>query len=111
MEELIAAGELVGVDAQHPARGRVQLAGAEDGSAVLRFEGYEVIGGPDLYVHLTTDPLGDVHAAGAIELAPVEVLSGSVDYDVPSGVDPSTFRAAVIHCRPYNAVFASAVLE
>ena len=87
MDELIAEGELVGADAYHPASGRVRLARAADGGAVLRFEGYEVSDGPDLYIHLTPDPRGDVHAGGAIELAAVKALSGSVDYDVPSGVD------------------------
>ena len=109
--ELIAMGELMGVDAFHTGSGQVLLVRAPDGSLVLRFQDYEVRNGPGLYIYLTPDPDGDVHADGAIELEKIKATSGFVNYDIPSDVDPSIFRTAVIYCKPFGVVFATAVFE
>ena len=104
-------GELEGADDFHTGSGQVLLARAPDGSAILRFQDYAVRNGPDLYVYLTPDPGGDVHAAGAIEIGPVRATRGSVNYDVPRDADLGAFRAAVIYCKPFRVVFATAVLR
>ena len=109
--ELIAMGELIGVDAFHTGSGQVLLVRAPDGSLVLRFQDYEVRNGPGLYIYLTPDRDGDVHADGAIELEKIKATRGFVNYDVPPDVDPSIFRAAVIYCKPFGVVFATAVFE
>ena len=88
--ELIAMGELIGVDAFHTGSGQVLLVRAPDGSLVLRFQDYEVRNGPGLYIYLTPDRDGDVHADGAIELEKIKATRGFVNYDVPPDVDPST---------------------
>jgi hypothetical protein len=109
--ELISMGDLEGADAFHTASGAVLLVRDPDGNVILRFQDYEVRNGPDLYVYLTPDPGGDVHADGAIELSPIKATSGFVNYDVPADVDASTFRAAVIYCRPFAVTFATAQLR
>ena len=109
--ELIAMGELEGVDAFHTGSGQVLLLRAPDGSLILRFQDYEVRNGPGLYIYLTPDPEGDVHADGAIELEKIKATRGFVNYDVPADVDPTTFKAAVIYCKPFGVVFATAVFE
>ena len=104
-------GELMGADMFHTGSGLVLLVRAPDGSLVLRFQDYEVRNGPDLFIYLTPDPDGDVHVDGAIELSAIRATQGNVNYEVPDGVDPSTFRAAVIYCRAFSVLFAHAELE
>ena len=109
--ELISRGDLEGADAFHTAHGEVLLVRSPEGEVVLRFQDYEVRNGPGLYVYLTPDPGGDVHAEGAVELAPVRATSGFVNYDVPSDLDVGSFRAAVIYCKPFSVTFATAELR
>ena len=108
---LVSMGELMGADMFHTGSGLVLLVRGPDGSLVLRFQDYEVRNGPDLFIYLTPDPDGDVHVDGAIELSEIRATSGNVNYELPDGVDPSTFRAAVIYCRAFSVLFAHAELE
>ncbi len=108
---LVSMGELMGADMFHTGSGLVLLVTAPDGSVILRFQDYEVRNGPDLFIYLTPDPDGDVHVDGAIELSAIRATQGNVNYEVPDGVDPSTFRAAVIYCRAFSVLFAHAELE
>ena len=108
---LIARGELMGADAFHTGSGVVLLVTAPDGTTILRFQDYAVRNGPDLHVYLTPDPSGDVHAPGAIDLGEVRATQGFVNYDVPAGIDPTTFRAVVIYCQPFSVTFATAELR
>ena len=105
---LIARGELMGTDAFHTGSGEVLLVSDPDGNLVLRFQDYEVRNGPDLFVFLTPDPAGDVHAEGAVNLGGIRATNGSVNYEVPANVDPTTFRAAVIYCQAFSVTFAVA---
>ena len=105
---LIARGELMGTDAFHTGSGEVLLVSDPDGNLVLRFQDYEVRNGPDLFVFLTPDTAGDVHAEGAVNLGGIRATSGSVNYEVPADVDPTTFRAAVIYCQAFSVTFAVA---
>ena len=108
---LISMGELMGADSFHTGSGQVLLVRAPDGSVILRFQDYAVRNGPDLFIYLTPDPDGDVFADGAIELSEIRATSGNVNYEVPDGVDPSAFRAAVIWCKAFAVLFAHAELE
>ena len=111
MGELISSGELMGEDSFHTGSGQVLLVRSPDGEAVLRFQDYEVRNGPDLFIYLTPDPDGDVHADGAIELGDIKATRGFVNYDVPGDVDLSSFRAAVIYCKAFSVTFAVAMLQ
>ena len=109
--ELISRGDLEGADAFHTAHGEVLLVRSPEGAVVLRFQDYEVRNGPGLYVYLTPDPGGDVHAQGTVELSPVRATSGFVNYDVPADLDVASFRAVVIYCKPFSVTFATAELR
>ena len=108
---LISRGELMGADAFHTGSGDVLLVVGPAGEVILRFQDYAVRNGPDLHVYLTPDPGGDVHAEGAVDLGAVKATNGFVNYDVPAGVDPSSFRVAVIYCVPFGVIFATASLS
>ncbi|MDA1061419.1 MAG: DM13 domain-containing protein [Chloroflexi bacterium] len=109
--ELIATGDLEGADAFHTASGEVLLVRGPDGRVILRFQDYAVRNGPDLYIYLTPDPGGDVHAEGAIEVSAIKATNGFVNYEVPGDVDPTSFRTVVIYCRPFSVTFATAQLQ
>ena len=108
---LISRGELVGVDSFHTGSGDVLLVRGPEGNVILRFENYSVRNGPDLRIYLTPDPGGNVGVEGALHLGKIKATNGFVNYDVPAGVDPSIFRAAVIYCQPFSVTFATAMLE
>ena len=107
---LISSGVLMGTDAFHTGSGDVLLVSDPDGNLILRFQEYAVRNGPDLFVYLTPDPGGDVHADGAVNLGAIRATSGFVNYEVPADVDPASFRAAVIYCRAFSVTFAVAEL-
>ena len=102
MGSLISSGELTGTDAFHTGSGEVLLVSDPDGNLILRFQEYAVQNGPDLFVYLTPDPGGDVHADGAVDLGGIRATNGFVNYAVPADVDPGSFRAAVIYCRAFS---------
>ena len=107
---LVATGELVGVDAFHTGSGRVLLLEGPDGG-VLRFDQYAVRNGPDLHVYLTPDAEGDVRVDGAVDLGSIKATQGDVNYELPSGLDLASFRAAVIYCQPFRVTFAVATFD
>ena len=111
MGELISSGDLEGADAFHTGSGEVLLVRAPDGGVILRFQDYEVRNGPDLFVYLTPDPGGDVHADGAIEVDAIKATRGFVNYDLPGDVDPASFRTVVIYCKQFSVTFATAQLQ
>ena len=107
---IISSGELMGVDAFHTGSGQVHLIEGPDGELILRFENYDVRNGPDLHVYLTPDAGGDVGVAGAVDLGQIKATSGSVNYTLPEGLDPSVFQSVVIYCEPFQVTFAVAGL-
>ena len=109
--ELISMGELIGSDSFHTASGQVLLVRGPDGELILRFQDFEVRNGPDLFIYLTPDPDGDVHVDGAINLSEIRATSGSVNYEVPDDVDPALFQSAVVYCRAFSVIFATAHLQ
>ena len=109
--DLIAMGDLEGSDSFHTASGQVFLVRSPDGEVILRFQDFEVRNGPDLFIYLTPDPDGDVHVDGAINLSEIKGTSGSVNYEVPADVDVESFRSAVVYCRAFSVIFATAQLE
>lgn len=108
---VLARGELRGADSFHFGSGRVLLVRGPDGQLVLRFEGFEVRNGPDLFVYLSPDAAGDPEAKGALNLGGMRATKGNVNYEVPAGTDVSSFRSAVIWCRSFDVVFAVARFE
>lgn len=106
----VAAGALMGADSFHFGSGTVRLLRGPSSELALRFEGYEVRNGPDLFVYLSPDAAGNVDAGGAVNLGPVRATSGDVNYEVPRDIDLSKVRTAVIWCRAFSVTFATARL-
>lgn len=75
---------------------------------VLRFESFSVRNGPDLFVYLSPSSTG--YTDGALELGPLKASDGSFNYEVPAGRDISLFKSAVVWCRAFSVLFATAPL-
>ncbi len=103
----VRRGEFVGADSFHYGRGSVSVLASADG-VVLRFEDFDVLNGPDLYVYVSSDPSG--YSTGAIEVAQLKATKGSFNVPLPAGVDPAGVRSVVIWCKAFAVQFAHAEL-
>lgn len=105
---ILLQGEFQGADEFHFGSGLALLVESGPGQFVLRFEDFSVRNGPDLFVYLSPSP--DGYAEGALELGPLKASDGSFNYEVPAGMDISAYRSAVVWCRAFSLLFATAPL-
>lgn len=103
-------GAFMGADGFHFGRGRALIIETEPGRYTLRVEEFSVRNGPDLYVYLTPAPDGG-SVEGAINLGKLKATDGSFNYEIPPGTDIARFKNAIVWCRRFSALFASAPLE
>jgi hypothetical protein len=101
-------GTFHGEDDFHFGRGTARLFGTPDG-VVLRFEGFEVRNGPDLYVYLSP-AAGGYAGKGNLELGRLKASQGNQNYRLPARTDPSAYRSVVIWCKQFAVQFAVATL-
>ncbi len=105
----LASGSFEGTDDFHFGRGTASIIEVEPGRFHLRFEDFSVRNGPDLYVYLSPDP--DGYADDALELGTLKATDGSFGYDLPAGTDPTRFRSAIIWCKQFSHLFATAAFR
>jgi hypothetical protein len=105
--KVLQSGDFVGADDFHFGRGDALLIQTGPSSYVLRFENFSVRNGPDLYVYLSEDAAGkDVQEP--LNLGKLKATDGAFNYDVPPEVDISRVRSAVVWCRQFSTLFATA---
>jgi len=102
-------GTFHGEDDFHFGRGTARLFATADG-VFVRFEGFEVRNGPDLYVYLSP-AAGGYAGKGNLELGPLKASEGNQNYRLPAGTDPSAYRSVVIWCKQFSVQFAVATLK
>ncbi len=105
----VATGEFTGTDDFHFGSGTASIIEIAPGRFHLRLEDFSVRNGPDLFVYLSPDP--DGYADDALELGTLKATDGSFGYDLPDGVDPARFRSAIIWCKQFSHLFATAPLR
>lgn len=101
-------GEFRGADEFHFGSGTARLIETAPGRYTVRFEGFSVRNGPDLYVYLSPDP--DGYTADSIELGRLKATDGDFNTDVPAGTDVSNVRSVLIWCKQFGVLFAIAAL-
>lgn len=101
-------GEISGADSFHSGRGTAQLIETAQGQYTLRFEEFSVRNGPDLFVYLTPD---ENSVDGALNLGGLKATDGAFNYEVPAGTDVSRYKYAIVWCRQFAVLFASAPLD
>lgn len=103
---IVTQGEFMGADDFHFAEGQALLIETSPGEYTLRFENFSVRNGPDLFVYLS--PSADGYADGALELGELKGTDGAFNYEVPAGTDVSQFASAVVWCKAFTVLFATA---
>ena len=103
---VVASGEFTGADDFHFGEGQALLIENEPGKYLLRFEDFSVRNGPDLFVYLFPNPEG--FDDSAINLGALKGTDGAFNYEIPDGVDIADFNSAVVWCRQFEVLFASA---
>ena len=106
---VVRAGELVGADEFHFGSGTVLLIATAADQFVVRLEEFSVQNGPDLFVYLSTNP--DGWSEDALNLGELRATDGSLNYDVPAGVDVSQYQSVVIWCRAFAVLFSTASFQ
>lgn len=109
---VLATGTFQGADSVHRGEGKALLVRLADGQRFLRFEQFRVTNGPDLYVYLSGHPTprtsAQLHEAGASEVAVLKGNVGSQNYALPADLDLAKFKSAVIYCKRFSVIFATA---
>ena len=109
----LVAGEFEGVGGDYDGSGSATVYQLADGERVLRFTEFSVTSGPGLVVLLSNNP--DVHLTRNIrefvELGDLVTFTGDQEYQIPADLDLAEYSVAVIYCKPFNAVFATASLQ
>lgn len=106
---IVASGTFKGTDEFHFGRGTASIIEVEPGRLHLRLDDFSVRNGPDLYVYLSPDP--DGYTKDALEVGLLKATDGSFGYDLPDGIDPARFRSAIIWCKQFSHLFATATFE
>jgi hypothetical protein len=102
-------GTFRGADDFHFGNGTATLLETAPGMWTVRFEGFSVRNGPDLYVYVSPDAGG--YADTSIELGQLKATDGSFNMDLPPGTDPTGAASVVIWCKQFAVLFAVAPLE
>ena len=102
----LASGSFVGSDDFHFGRGTASIVEVAPGRYHLRLDDFSVRNGPDLFVYLSPDPAG--WTDDALEVGRLKATDGAFGYDLPAGTDPSRFRSALIWCKQFSHLFATA---
>ena len=106
---VVAAGEFVGADSFHFGEGTAEIIEVEPGRYVLSFTDFSVLNGPDLFVYVSPD--ADGWTPEAVNLGELKATDGSFSYEIPPDVDVADIGSAVIWCRAFSVLFATASLE
>ncbi len=98
----------------HETKGLATIYRLPDGKRVLRLTEFATSNGPDVHVYLVA--AGDVQEdaavkrAGFVDLGSIKGNVGDQNYDVPTDLDLSQYRAATIWCRRFSVNFGTAPL-
>ena len=101
----------------HQTSGRATIYKGSDGKQYLRLTDFTTSNGPDVHVLLVRSDdkgleqeivKGDLDS---VELGSLKGNQGDQNYDLPATTDLTKYRAAVIYCERFHAIFALARLE
>ncbi len=79
----------------------------DNGRKVLRFEDFETINGPDLFIYLSKDLTAD----DFVNLGRIKATKGNINYDVDPSIDTSQYKYVLVWCRAFRVLFSYAELK
>jgi hypothetical protein len=101
----------------HQTSGRATIYKSPDGKLYLRLTDFMTSNGPDVHLVLArSDDKGleqEIVKVGLddVELGPLKGNQGDQNYDLPASTDLNKYRAVVVYCERFHAVFGLARLE
>ena len=107
--EVLARGSFAGAGG-YDVRGEAVLYRLDDGSHLVRPEGFETDNGPDLEVWLVRSTTGDV-GRDAASLGALKSTNGDQNYPVPAGVDVADYAGVSVWCERFSVNFGTAALD
>lgn len=112
--KIIKQGNFINADFFHKGSGQAKIFEYPDGRKILRFENFETINGPDLFVYLsvTDSPSGNLNSLGDyLDLGRLKGNIGNQNYDLPANTKLSRYNSAIIWCKKFGVLFPYAVLK
>lgn len=104
-------GRMRGADDLHQAQGSAHFYQTDFGDGLLRLQEFRVTNGPDLVVLLTKHPQprnAEDLKAGHLLLGELKGNIGNQNYSIAGRDDLDEYQSAVIYCRLFHVVFATA---
>ena len=90
----------------HDVSGKAKIIEVE-GKRILRFEDFETINGPDLFIYLSKD----LSNKDFVDLGEIKATKGNVNYNLNSSVDISKYKNVLVWCRAFRVLFSYAELK
>ena len=111
---IVKQGNFIDADLFHKGSGQAYILEYPDGQKILRFENFEVVNGPDLYVYLskTDTPSGDLKSLGDyIDLGRLKGNIGDQNYKLPQNISLNDYSSVVIWCKKFGVLFPYTVFK
>jgi len=90
----------------HPASGTVRVIDAE-GKKYIRYENYQTINGPDIYVYLSKD----LAAKDFVSLGRVKGTEGNINYEIPPDINIDEYPYILTWCKAFGVLFNYAKIQ
>jgi hypothetical protein len=98
----------------HETKGWASIYEVADGKKVLRLSAFETSNGPDVHVYLAASEVekgnDTIKQAGFVDLGSMKGNKGDQNYDLPTDVDLSKYKAVTIWCARFGVNFGTAAL-
>lgn len=109
---VIAGGNFVTVEQNHPTEGQAQIV-EENGQRYLKFDSeFTTARGPDVNVvmHRNNSVPVNLQEENYVTLAPLESFDGAQQYLIPEDFNLDEYQSVAIWCREFNVTFGYAAL-
>lgn len=94
------------IPSAHEVSGKALVIDTSQGK-VLRFEDFETVNGPDLFIYLSSD----LDSEDFIDLGRIKATKGNVNYQLPDDVDLERYNKVLVWCRAFRVLFNYAELK
>ena len=94
------------IPSAHEVSGKALIIDTPEGK-FLRFENFETINGPDLFIYLSTD----LSSNDYINLGEIKATKGNVNYLLPDDIDLKKYNKVLVWCRAFRVLFSYAELK
>lgn len=80
-----------------------------DKTFIVFGEDFRAAKGPDLKIFLSpqavSDMTGETAVNGALNIGDLKATKGAQEYEIPAGVDLSSFNSVLVHCEAYSVLW------